>query len=149
MEYSLYVCTFNVNTYVMSDITQSFSKPLRITATVVRYLLGVIFFVFGLNGFINFLPPPEITGPAGVFMGGMAATGYLFPLVKGLEVVAGALLLSGFYVPLSIAILGPITLNIFLFHTLTPLNPVAIVVFVGNIFLVFAYKDYFKSIFSK
>ena len=134
----------------MSAITQSFSKPLRITATVVRYLLGVIFFVFGLNGFLGFIPQPPLDGAAATYMGGLAASGYFFPVLKAIEVLAGILLLSGFYIPLALALLGPITLHIFLFHTaLTPINPVAVLVFGGNIFLAFAYKEYFQGIFSR
>ncbi len=134
----------------MSSITSSFSKPLRITATVLRYLLGVIFLVFGLNGFLNFIPQPPMEGDALSFMGGLMAAGYFFPLLKATEVLCGILLLTGFYVPLAVAVLGPITLNIFLVHTfLLPPNPVSILVFAGNIFLAFAYKDHFKGIFEK
>ena len=126
------------------------SKPLRISATVVRYLLGAIFLVFGLNGFLGFIPQPELSGTAATFMGGLAASGFFFPLVKGLEVIAGALLLSNRFVPLAIAILGPITLNIFLFHSiLTPPNPISIFVLAANIFLAIAYKESFKGIFAK
>ncbi len=126
------------------------SKPLRVSATVVRYLLGAIFFVFGLNGFLGFIPQPDLSGTAATFMGGLAASGFFFPLVKGLEVIAGALLLSNRFVPLAIAILGPITLNIFLFHSvLTPPNPISIFVLAANIFLAIAYKDSFKGIFAK
>ncbi len=134
----------------MSAITDSFSKPLRITATVVRYLLGIIFLVFGLNGFLNFIPQPPMEGDPATFMGGLMVAGYFFPLLKGVETLCGVLLLSGFYVPLAIAVLGPITLNIFLVHTfLLPPNPVSILVFVGNIFLAVAYKEHFKGIFER
>ncbi len=134
----------------MATITPTFSKPLRITATVVRYLLGVIFAFFGLNGFFQFLPTPAMDGAAAAFMGGLGAASYFFPVLKALEVVAGALLLTGRYVPLAIAILGPITLQIFFFHLfLTPINPVAFIVFLGNIFLAFAYKENFSGVFAK
>ncbi len=127
------------------------SKGMRIAATVVRYLLGLIFLVFGLNGFLNFLPPPELGPVAGAFMGGLAGTGYFFPMLKIFEVLAGVLLLTGMYVPLAIAILGPITLNIFLLHVaVEPAGlPVAIVVFGGNILLAVAHKENFKGVFSK
>jgi len=135
---------------MVSAITSTFSKPLRITAIVLRYLLGVIFVVFGLNGFLNFLPQPPMEGDPATFMSGLMASGYFFPLLKGVEVLCGVLLLTGFYVPLAIAVLGPITLNIFLVHSvLLPPNPVSILVFAGNLFLAFAYKDHFKGIFEK
>lgn len=91
-------------------------------ATGSRYLLGLIYFVFGLNGFLQFIPaPPTMPEGAMAFMGGMMAAPYFFPVLKGTEVICGALLLSGFAVPLALVILAPITLQIFLFHSfLTP-----------------------------
>ncbi len=132
-------------------MTTENTKSVRVASTVIRYLMGLIFLVFGLNGFFNFLPTPPMEGDLGTFMGGLAASGYFFPLLKGLEVVAGVLLLSGFYVPLALAILGPITLNIFFVHaTMEPSGlPIAIFVFVGNIFLAYANRESFKGIFQK
>ena len=88
---------------------------------VSRYLLGLIYFVFGLNGFLQFLPMPPMEGIPAQLMGGFAATGYFFPLLKGTEVLGGLALLTGMYAPLALVILAPITLNIFMFHFfLTP-----------------------------
>ncbi len=84
--------------------------------TVARILLGLVFFVFGLNGFLHFLPNPPHPGPAGDFGAALGATGYMFPFIKGTEVVVGLLLLSGRYVPLALTILAPVLLNIALFH---------------------------------
>ena len=84
--------------------------------TILRVLLGVIFFVFGLNGFLNFLPQPPMPEAAGAFAGAMAATGYFFPVLKITEVLSGLALLSGFFVPLALVVLAPITLQIVLFH---------------------------------
>lgn len=83
-------------------------------------------------------------------MGALGASGYFFPMLKIFEVLAGIMLLTGKYVPLAIAILGPITLNIFLFHA--AMEPggliIGIVVFGANILLAVANKDKFKGIFS-
>lgn len=127
------------------------SKGIKVGATVVRYLMGLIFLVFGLNGFLNFIPTPPMEGALGTFMGGLAASGYFFPLLKSTEIIAGVLLLSGFYVPLAIAVLGPITLNIFFVHAaMEPSGlPIAIFVFLGNLFLAYAYRENFKGIFQK
>ncbi len=81
-----------------------------------RILLGLIFFVFGLNGFLQFLPQPPMPEAAGAFAGALAATGYMFPLIKGIEVICGALLLAGQFVPLALVLLAPIIVNIVLFH---------------------------------
>jgi uncharacterized membrane protein YphA (DoxX/SURF4 family) len=89
------------------------SSKLRVPA---RLLLGLIFVTFGLNGFLHFLPQPPMPAPAGAFAGALAATGYLFPLIKGTEIVTGLLLLSGRFVPLALVVLAPVVVNIVAFH---------------------------------
>ncbi len=84
-------------------------------------LLGTIFFVFGLNGFLNFLPQAPMPEGALAFLGGLASAPYFFPLLKGTEVLVGLSLLTGFGTPLALVILAPISIQIFLFHAvLTP-----------------------------
>lgn len=83
---------------------------------IAKYILGLIYFIFGLNGFLNFIPappPPESLMP---FFNGMMSLGYFFPFLKATEVVCGALLLTGFFVPLALVIAAPITLQILLLH---------------------------------
>ena len=94
------------------------AKTLAPTAT--RLLLGLTFAVFGLNGFLNFLPAPTPTGAAAEFLGGLAATGYFFPLLKGTEIAVGLLLLTNRWVPLALVVLAPITINILAYHKLAP-----------------------------
>jgi uncharacterized membrane protein YphA (DoxX/SURF4 family) len=107
-----------------------------------RALLGLIFFVFGLNFFLHFIPTPPMSGPPGDFAGAMIATGYLFVLVKVTEVVAGALLLVGRYVPLALALLAPVVVNIVAFHAfLAPSGIVLpLVVLALEVFLAWAYR---------
>ncbi len=83
---------------------------------VARLLLGAIFVTFGLNGFLHFLPQPPMSGPPAAFAGALAATGYMFPLIKGTEVLTGVLLLSGRFVPLALTLLAPVVVNILAFH---------------------------------
>lgn len=92
------------------------SRIAQLAPTAARLLLGLIFFVFGLNGFLHFLPMPPPEGVAGTFMGGLAATGYFFPLLKGTEVLAGLLLLGNRFVPLALIVLAPIVVQIAAFH---------------------------------
>jgi putative oxidoreductase len=131
--------------------TTNKSKAINIAATVVRYLMGLIFLVFGLNGFLNFISTPPMEGPMLTYMTGMMASVYFIPMLKSFEILAGVLLLSGFYVPLAIAILGPITLNIFLVHaSISPEGlPMGTFVLAGNLFLAWYYKENFKGVFAK
>lgn len=117
---------------------------------VVRILLGVAFIVFGLNGFLHFIPgsnqlPP---GQAGAFIGAMASTGY-FAVVAGLQVVGGLCLLSGRFVPLGLTLLGPVIVNIDLFHLFLFREgiPIAIVISVLALFLLWVYRYKFPAIF--
>ena len=87
-------------------------------AIVARLALGTLFLVFGLNGFFHFIPQPAQPPPpeALAFAGALFQTGYMFPLIKGTEVVVGLLLLSNRFVPLALTILAPIVVNILAFH---------------------------------
>jgi hypothetical protein len=85
-------------------------------APFARLVLGLIFFVFGLNGFLQFMPMPPVPEAAGAFLGALAASGYMFPLIKATEVGAGILLLSNRYVPLALLLLAPVVVNILAFH---------------------------------
>jgi len=96
---------------------------MKILTNVSRFLLGLIFLVFGLNGFLHFIPMPPPSGVAGQFLGAMFVSKYLL-VVSGLQVISGALLLINRYVPLGLTILGPIIVNILLFHGL--MNPAGI-----------------------
>ena len=81
-----------------------------------RLGLGLVFTVFGLNGFLNFIPHAPPTGAAGAFIGALAASGYMFPLLKATEVVAGVLLLTRRAVPFALTLLAPVVVNIVAFH---------------------------------
>lgn len=89
----------------------------RKMSTAARIALGLIFTVFGANGFLGFLPQPPVPPDAGAFLGALLSAGYLFPLIKGIELGAGLLLLSNRYVPLALLLLAPIVVNIVAFHT--------------------------------
>jgi putative oxidoreductase len=88
---------------------------MRLITIFARVLLGLLFVVFGSNGFIHFIKMPPMSGPSGEFIGAMASTGYL-QVIAGLQVLGGALLIIGRFVPLGLTLLGPIIVNILLFH---------------------------------
>ena len=93
---------------------------MKILTKVSQFLLGLIFLVFGLNGFLHFIPMPPPSGVAGQFMGALFVSKHLL-VVSALQVISGALLLVNRYVPIALTILGPIIANILLFHVL--MNP--------------------------
>lgn len=113
--------------------------------SIARVVLGLTFFVFGLNGFLHFLPQPPMSGPPADFAGALFATGYMFPLIKGTEVAASILLLSNRYVPLALAILAPVVVNIVAFHAfLAPAGLVLpLVVLALEVYLARSYRDAF------
>lgn len=116
------------------------------TATaIVRVLLGLIFLVFGLNGFLHFIPNMQMPNPAVMFFTGLAGTGYMLPLLFATQALGGALLILGLYVPFALALLAPVIVNIFLFHMfLAPSGiPLAIVVVALELFLVWANRGAF------
>jgi uncharacterized membrane protein YphA (DoxX/SURF4 family) len=89
---------------------------MKVVTLIARLLLGSIFIVFGLNGFLNFLSMgPMPTGLAGQFVGALAQSHY-FWVVAALQVVGGLLLLVNRFVPLALVLLGPVIVNILLYH---------------------------------
>ena len=113
-----------------------------------RIVLGLIYAVFGLNGFLAFLPPPELSGGAADFMGALAATGYMFPLIKLTELVSGVLLLAGVFVPLALILLAPVVVNIVLFHAVLAPEGIALglVSLLLGVFLAWAYRDAYAPV---
>ncbi len=115
------------------------------TPTLARIFLGLVFTVFGLNGFLQFLPMPEPPAAAGQFLGALAGAGYMFPLIKGTEVLSGLLLLSGRFVPLALTLLAPVTVNILLFHLfLAPAPGLPLLIVAAQLWLAYAHRDQFR-----
>jgi uncharacterized membrane protein YphA (DoxX/SURF4 family) len=103
---------------------------MKITATIARIILGSVFVFFGLNIFFQFLHmPPPPSGPAGDFARALFVSHYLY-VVAALQVIGGLLCLAGRFVPLGLTLLGPVIINILLFHILLNRTglPMAIVV---------------------
>ena len=116
---------------------------------IARILLGVVFVVFGANGIVHFLPMEMPPGDAGLYLSLLATHKYM-PLLALIEVASGILLLVGRFVPLALTMLGPILVNIFLFHLLfgAPGLPVAIALLVLETFLVVVYWPAFRGLLS-
>jgi hypothetical protein len=114
--------------------------------------MGLIFLVFGLNGFLNFVPQPKTPVPedALAFVGAMMKTGYMIRLIAGTQVLVGVLLLTNCFVPLALAIIAPVIVNIIAFHLfLSTLGmPLAVLVLVLEIYLAWVYRHTFRSMLT-
>jgi uncharacterized membrane protein YphA (DoxX/SURF4 family) len=124
----------------------------RRIAGIARILLGLCFLVFGLNGFLHFIPQPKDAMPEGAadFAGALMKTGYMMQLVAGTQVIAGALLLLNIFVPLALALLAPLIVNIVAFHVfLAPTGLViALVVLVLELYLAWAYRGAYRGMLA-
>lgn len=122
---------------------------MKIAVLIARILLGLVFLVFGLNAFFHFIPMQIIPGDAGVMATLMYTHGWL--TFHGLlYTIAGILLIVGRYVPVGLVILGPILVNILVFHI--TLNPsgigMGLVCTLLELFLIYAYWPAFEGIFT-
>lgn len=123
---------------------------MKIAVIIVRVLMGLLFLFASVVYFLELIPQPEIEGDMKTFNEGLEAARYLMPLVKVVELLAALALLSGFFLPLAVVALFPVSLNIFLVHVfLAPEGlPVAVFVLLGNIFLAYAYRHHFHGLWA-
>jgi len=125
---------------------------MRHLPTAARLLMGLAFLVTGLNGFLNFLPPPSTPMPEGAaaFAGALMKTGYMFKLITGTQLVVGVLLLSNRFVSLALALIAPVLVNIIAFHVF--LAPSGIwpgaVLTVFEIYLAWVYRSAFRPMLA-
>jgi uncharacterized membrane protein YphA (DoxX/SURF4 family) len=124
----------------------------RYLPAIARILMGLMFFVFGLNGFLHFIPEPKTPMPEGAsaFAGALMKTGYMFPLVMGTQLLVGCLLLLNLFVPLAIALIAPIIVGIVTFHIfLAPSGTgIALVVLLLELYLAWAYRGAFRPMLA-
>jgi hypothetical protein len=123
---------------------------MKIASTAARYLLGSIFLVFGLNGFLHFIPAPPPAGVAGQFFTALYLSHYLVVIFL-LQLGPAILLLLNRYVPLALTLLGPIVANIVLFHLLMAPSglPMAFVVTILWILTAVSVRSAFRGLFQK
>jgi hypothetical protein len=107
---------------------------MRIASVIARYLVGVIFLVMGLNGFLHFIPLPPPEGIAGQFMGALYVSHYLW-MIFAFQVIGGLLLLVNRYVPLALAVLAPVIVNILTFHVLMAPSGLPMALFVAALWV--------------
>ena len=125
---------------------------MKIATIIARVLLGIIFFVFGLNKFLNFIPPLEYDEGTTAFLyfTGLFGAKYFLPLIAITEIAVGIALLTNRFTALALLILAPVTVNIFLFHiSLDPANGApGYLVFLLNVFLLFVHKEKYAPLLS-
>ncbi len=107
---------------------------MSVARTIARILLGVAWVFFGLNGFFHFFTPPPMAGDAGTFFTGMMASGYIFPVISAVEIIAGLMFLANRFVALGLLLLAPILMNILAFHLMLDLKGIGM----GLLFTVLA-----------
>ncbi|HEY7307472.1 MAG TPA: hypothetical protein VH601_25330 [Bryobacteraceae bacterium] len=123
---------------------------MKIITVIARVLLGLVFLIFGLNGFLHFIPAPMPTGLAGTYLGVLFTSHYIF-LIAGVQVIAGVLLLTNQYVPLALALLAAELANILTYHaTMDPGGfPLAIIVTILWIIVAWRFRAQFAPIFVR
>jgi putative oxidoreductase len=97
---------------------------MKIASTIARYLMGLTFTVFGLNGFFHFIPMTPMPPLASQFLGVLVASHYIVPIFL-LQLICGLLFLANRFIPLALTLIGPVIVNILLFHL--TMNPAGIV----------------------
>ena len=121
---------------------------MKIATLIARLLLGLVFLVFGLNGFLHFIPMPPPQGVAEQFFGAIFASHY-HVVIFGIQVLGGLLLLANRWVPLGLVLLGPVIVNILFVHLLMAPQglPLALVVVALWTVLAIRYRENFRGLF--
>lgn len=122
---------------------------MKIASTTARYLLGLMFTVFGLNGFLNFIHQPPPTNPLAIQFFTAVFVSHFAAFFFAVQLVGGLLLLSGFFVPLALTLLAAELYNILAFHlTLAPGIAPGLVACVLWVLVFLQYRESFNGIFS-
>jgi putative oxidoreductase len=121
---------------------------MKIAVLIARILLGLVFVVFGLNGFLDFIKGPLPSGVAGQFLVALMQSHFVL-VISAVELAGGALLLANRYVPLALVLLGPVIVNIFFYHLLMDRSGliIAIVVIILWGLIAVRHRQYFSGLF--
>ena len=91
---------------------------MNLATVIARYILGIMFTVFGLNGFLHFIPQPPPASPLALEYLTVLTVSHYFVLIFLIQLIGGLMLLANRFVPLELTLLAPILVNILLFHSL-------------------------------
>lgn len=122
---------------------------MKIAIIVIRTLIGLLFLVSSIGFFLKLMPEPTTNGDFKAFQIGLIASNYLIPLAKSVELLCGISFVSGRFVTLANILILPVTVNIvFINFFLSPSGiPLALFVFLGNLFLIYSHWDNYKGLF--
>ncbi len=124
---------------------------MKLTVLISRLILGFLYLVFGLDYFLHFIPyQPLHTGVTGALVSGLKGVGYIYPMMKTIQVVCGLALLTNRFAPFAAVVVFPISLNVFLFHTILVPSGwyMGVLLLLPNILLGFGYKKYYAGLFT-
>jgi putative oxidoreductase len=123
---------------------------MKIVVIVIRVLMGLLFLFSSVVVLFNLVTPPELVGPVKIFNEGIAASIYLIPLLKVIELICAIAFLSGRFVALASIMIFPVTINIFLFHAFLAQEGLltALFLIVGNGFLLYVYRKNYTTMLA-
>jgi uncharacterized membrane protein YphA (DoxX/SURF4 family) len=119
---------------------------------ICRIVLGFIYLVFGLDYFLHFIPyEPHHTEKVAAFKAGLIGVGYFYPMIKSIQIIGGIALLINQYAPFFAVVLFPISVNVFLYHTILVPSGwlMGVLLIVPNLFLGYAYRKYYGGMFVR
>jgi uncharacterized membrane protein YphA (DoxX/SURF4 family) len=125
---------------------------MKIATITCRIVLGFIYLVFGLDYFFHFIPyEPHHTGRVAAFKAGLIGVGYFYPMIKSIQIVGGISLLIDQYAPFFAVVLFPISVNVFLYHTILVPSGwfMGVLLIVPNLYLGYAYRKYYSGMFVR
>ncbi len=121
-------------------------------ALICQTLLGFVYLIFGLDYFLHFIPyQPNHTGKVAAFKAALLAVGYFYPMLKSIQIIGGLALLVNQYAPFFAVVLFPISVNVFLYHTILVPSGwyMGVFLIVLNLFLGYAYWKYYSEMFVR
>ena len=125
---------------------------MKTVITISRIILGFIYLVFGLDYFFHFIPyEPNHTGKVAAFKAALMSVGYFYPMIKSIQIVGGLSLLINRYAPFFAVVLFPISVNVFLYHTILVPSGwlMGVLLIVPNLFLGYAYRNHYRGMFVR
>ncbi|HEY4323214.1 MAG TPA: hypothetical protein VGN20_04490 [Mucilaginibacter sp.] len=124
---------------------------MKVTVLICRLLLGFLYLVFGLDYYLHFIPyQPLHTGVPGALVAGLKGTGYIYPMMKILQIAGGLSFLLNRYAPFFAVVVFPMSLNVLLFHTILVPSGwyMGVLLIVPNLLLGYGYREYYNGMFT-